>query len=105
MRVERQAKARRDLVECLVYLEMHAGHSVAEDFAKNMEESFSYLAQYPEAAPILPTTRASIRGLRYWPVKDFPKYTIFYLVRREAIVIVRIGHSAQNWWGILGIAS
>jgi toxin ParE1/3/4 len=105
MRIEKQAKARRDLVLCVTHLEIHARHSVAEDFADSLEESFAYLAEYPEAAPILPTTRARIAGLRHWPVKNFPKYRIFYMVQRDKIVIIRIGHSAQDWWGILGITS
>jgi len=42
-------------------------------------------------------------GLRKWRVRDFEKFLVFYFPRSDGVSIVRVLHSAQDWWERLGI--
>ena len=44
-----------------------------------------------------------LAGLRKWRVKDFEKFLTFYFPRSDGVSIVRVLHSAQDWWTLLGI--
>lgn len=103
MFIEKQIQAVLDLDEIADYLSELGGFSLAERFLEQTEAAFAQLSEYPEIGKPLPTTRAAITGLRRWAIEGFSNYLIFYLAQRDKIVIVRVGHSAQNWMKILGI--
>ena len=52
---------------------------------------------------VLTLLNPQLVGLRKWQVKDFEKFLIFYLPRSDGVSIVRVLHSAQDWWMRLGI--
>lgn len=95
--------ARRDLVEHYVYLAENAGEEIADRFLANAEARFTGLTEYPEMGVPLRLRQPELAGLRKWQVKDFEKFLIFYLARRDGVSIVRVLHAAQDWWGVLGI--
>lgn len=47
---------------------------------------------------------AAIDGLRRWPVKGFDEYWVYYLVRPEALTVIRVLHSKRDNDGILATA-
>ena len=95
--------ARRDLVEHYLYLAENAGEEIADRFLVNAEASFTGLKEYPEMGVPLSLRQPELAWLRKWQVKDFEKFLIFYLARRDGVSIVRVLHAAQDWWGVLGI--
>jgi toxin ParE1/3/4 len=44
-----------------------------------------------------------LAGMRKWRVKDFDNFLIFYQPRPDGVSIVRVLHSAQDWWHLLGL--
>ena len=101
--VFKRPAARRDLVAHYVYLAEHAGESVADRFLKQAEVSFAGLTENPEIGAQLHLQRPELANLRRWPVQDFEQFLVFYLPRRNGVSIVRVLHTAQDWWGLLGV--
>jgi len=44
-----------------------------------------------------------LAGVRKWRVKGFERFLIFYQTHLDAISIVRVLHTAQDWWRLLDI--
>lgn len=38
----------------------------------------------------------TLEGLRFRPVKDFEDILIFYLIRRDSVVVARVLHGKRN---------
>jgi toxin ParE1/3/4 len=102
-RVYKRPTARRDLIEHYVYLAENAGEETAERFFTQAERTFTDLAENREMGASLTLVDPQLAGLRKWRVKDFEKFLIFYFPRADGVSIVRVLHSAQDWWERLGI--
>lgn len=100
-RITKRAAARRDLVEHYVYLAENASESVAERFLGSAEASFQELLRQPLIGAPLPLTHPMLAGMRKWRIRDFDRFLIFYLPRVDGVSIIRVLHSAQDWWATL----
>lgn len=69
----------------------------ADRVVSAFEKQVALLANQPELGLLKP----KLRGLRLWPVTDFPNYLIFYRQREGRIEIVRILHGARDLPSIL----
>ncbi len=69
----------------------------ADRVVSAFEKQVTVLANQPELGLLKP----KLRGLRLWPVTDFPNYLIFYRQREGRIEIVRILHGARDLPSIL----
>jgi toxin ParE1/3/4 len=99
----RREAARRDLIEHYVYLAENAGPEIADRFLARVDDSFSDLMEHPEVGAPLALRRPELAGLRKWKIKGFDKFLIFCLPRPDGVLIVRVLHAAQDWWGLLGV--
>jgi plasmid stabilization system protein ParE len=52
----------------------------AERFLVALRASFRTLAQWPQIGPRQQSNRVELAGLRFWPVRRFTNYLIFYRV-------------------------
>jgi len=102
-RVLLRASARQDLTDHYVYLSEQAGTAVAERFLANVEASFQNLAERPDMATPLRPRSPELAGMRRWRVKGFERFLIFYQTYPDAVSIVRVLHTAQDWWRLLDI--
>ncbi|MEM6455115.1 MAG: type II toxin-antitoxin system RelE/ParE family toxin [Acidobacteriota bacterium] len=90
-------RARRDLIEQATYLAENASLEVADRFLESAERTVAQLVDTPRMGRVWEGARPETqRGLRVWRVSDFPKVLIFYRLESDAIVVVRILHSAQD---------
>ncbi len=103
MQIKKNRKAILDIDGDYDYLVEIGGFHLAERFISSLEETFSHLRAHPKVGEPLPTTQKSLIGLRHCVVINFPKYLIFYIPRRDAVAIMRVGHEARNWWRILSL--
>jgi toxin ParE1/3/4 len=103
--VTKRATAKRDLVEHFVYLAENVSVDVADRFLANAEASFNVLSQQPLMGAPLTVLHPDLTGMRKWRVTDFDNFLIFYLPRPDGVSIVRVLHSAQDWWKSLGLES
>jgi toxin ParE1/3/4 len=99
----KHAAAKRDLVEHFVYLAENASLDVADRFLIQAAESFSNLANHPALGVELVLPASELAGMRKWQVKDFENFLICYRPRPHGDSILRVLHSAQDWWGVLGL--
>jgi toxin ParE1/3/4 len=96
-----KATAKRDLIEYFVYLAENASVDIADRFLVNAEASFRALSQQPLMGSPLTLRHPDLTGMRKWRVIDFDNFLIFYVPRPDGVSIVRILHSAQDWWTLL----
>jgi len=47
------------------------------------------------------TQNLALAGVRKWRVKSFDRHLIFYLPLEGGVRIIRILHTAQDWWNLL----
>jgi len=103
-RIERSAAARADLISHFVYLAQEAGETIADRFLDRAQESFGLLAEQAQIGPVVPTQIPTLVGVRKWRVRGFDRFLIFYIPIEGGVRIIRILHSAQDWWGLLDLA-
>lgn len=99
--VKTRAAAQRDLIEHFVYLAENASVDIADRFLINAETSFNDLARQPLIGSPLTMRHQDLAGMRKWRVLGFDKFLIFYLPIPDGVSIVRVLHSAQDWWNLL----
>lgn len=100
-RVERSTAARADLIGHFVYLAQEAGETVGDRFLDRTQESFGLLGENPQIGPAVPTQNPALAGVRKWRVKDFDRFLIFYVPIEGGVRIIRVLHTAQDWWRLL----
>jgi toxin ParE1/3/4 len=103
--VSKRAAAQHDLVEHFVYLAENASLGVADRFLANAEASFNALGQQPSMGAPVNLRHPDLTSMRKWRVKDFDNFLIFHIPRPDGVAIVRVLHSAQDWWKLLGLES
>lgn len=99
-----RAAARTDLIDHFIYLAENAGPDIADRFLANSQASFDELAIQPLVGSPVPLRHPHLTGIRKWRVIDFDKFLIFYMPRPAGVSIIRVLHSAQDWWSLLGVA-
>lgn len=99
--VEIQPTARRDINTYVLWLREEADAEVAERFARAAIATFGKLAETPMMAPAIETRNPQLIGLRKWKVDGFPRMLIFYRPVGRVVQVVRVLHSAQDWWSLL----
>ena len=90
MRARYTDPATDDLAQAVSYFLEHAP-SVAADFADSIDRAVAQLADNPYLAQ--ETARA---GIRRWYINRF-RYSIFYTIEGEEVVILHVWHAARRW--------
>ncbi len=103
-RVERSAAARADLISHFVYLADAASEAIGDRFLDRALESFDLLAGQPQIGPVATSQIPALASVRKWRVKNFERYLIFYIPIEGGVRIIRILHTAQDWWRLLDLA-
>lgn len=93
-------RADNDLEQFFFYI-AEDDPSIASLFLDKIEETQTLIAQFPKLGSIFKTKIPELVGIRWFPVKDFPKHLIFYIEDGTQVVIVRILHKAQDILKIL----
>jgi toxin ParE1/3/4 len=93
----RGEEALRDLADIHLLIALD-NPDAAERFLTAAQLSFRALARWPEIGPRYRSNRHELAGLRFWPVRRFPNYLIFYRVTTapRRLHIVRILHGARD---------
>ena len=60
------------------------------------------LVDMPGMGPAKPLKNPRLRGLRFWPIKGFRNYLIFYKPTENGIEVVRLLHGARDIERVLG---
>jgi toxin ParE1/3/4 len=95
-RVVRKPRARRDLLEHLVYIGENASVEDAERFLSAAEATFEHLAKRPAIGVRRDYHKPALAGLRMWPISGFDKYLVFYRPTEQGIDVIRVLHGARD---------
>lgn len=87
--------AENDLVNIWVYIARD--NPVAADRTyQAAEKTFEAIAAMPGIGTAYWTARTKLQGLRFFPVKNFQNYVIYYREISEGIEIVRVLHARMD---------
>ncbi len=94
-------QADKDLDQYFLYI-VEDDLVVADLFLDQVEETHILLANFPKLGSVFKTEIPELVGIRWFPVKDFPKHLIFYIEDDTQVSIVRVLHRAQDILKVLG---
>jgi toxin ParE1/3/4 len=97
LKIIRAEEAIRDMADIHLFIAVE-NPAAAERFLAALKLSFRTLAQWPEIGPRYQSNRAGLAGMRFWPVRRFANYLIFYRVTAapRRLHIVRVLHGARD---------
>jgi toxin ParE1/3/4 len=89
--------ARTDIREQIeYYLELNLPR-VADRFQLAVSGSISAVMKHPSAgSPRRRYHNPALGGLRAWPVKGFDQFRIYYLIREDTVMVVRVLHDKRD---------
>ncbi|MCY3557391.1 MAG: type II toxin-antitoxin system RelE/ParE family toxin [Chloroflexi bacterium] len=87
--------ARQDFISIVDFYTAEASFDVARSFRNALRAEFDHIGQFPASGSTRYGPTVDVRGLRSWPVRDFP-YLVFYAERGDRIDIHRILHTARD---------
>jgi len=65
-------------------------------FVKTVEAPVEELLRTPHMGAPRELRNPSLKGLRFWPVKEFDEFLIFYVVEGETVRVIRILHGKRD---------
>ena len=99
--VKRRPQVASDLIECAEYFSEDS-LDTALRFLDAAESTFVFVSQNPEIGALCKFESSQAEKVRFWPIKGFEKYLMFYQPLSNGIEIVRILHGARDLEVILG---
>jgi toxin ParE1/3/4 len=99
-RVVRSLLARRDVAQEALYLGRDDPDRM-ERFFQGIEETCERLARAADAGSPFEYAPESMPGMRFVPVKHFPKHLVFYRIAGDEVRIHRVLHSARDLSSLL----
>jgi toxin ParE1/3/4 len=91
-----------------VDLDEHADYIAERDpkaarrFQSAAKDAFQLLAEMPEVGSVFELPRRPVTGLRYWTIRDFRNYVIFYRPSSDGIEVIRVLYGAQDSEAVFG---
>jgi toxin ParE1/3/4 len=97
LKIVRAEEALNDIADIHLFIAVE-NPEAAERFLTALRLSFRTLAQWPEIGPRYQSNRNELSSLRFWPVRRFTNYLIFYRATGGArrLHIVRVLHGARD---------
>ena len=74
---------------------------VARRFRSSVESSIKLALSRPESGAPKLVRNLALSGLRSWPVKGFGEFRIYYLLRPNTFIVVRVLHGKRDIGAIL----
>jgi toxin ParE1/3/4 len=93
--------AQEDIVRQFRYYLLAGAEKTATNFLDAVEESIDAICRLPHIGAPKILKNPTLAGLRSWGVKGFEDILIFYVVRPDALRVVRILHGRRDLKRIL----
>jgi toxin ParE1/3/4 len=87
--------AEDDLINIWVYIARDNPEAAGRTYSA-AEETFKTLAAMPEIGTVYWTKRSKLKGLRFFPVKQFHNYVIYYREITDGVEIIRVLHTRME---------
>jgi toxin ParE1/3/4 len=90
-------RARDDIVrQYRWYLVEQDAADAAFRFLDAVDESVEQLLRMPNVGAPIQLKNPALEGLRFWPVKEFEEFLIFYLVHGDTLRVIRVLHGKRD---------
>ncbi len=99
-KIDRRRIARESIIEYAVYISSNSPEAGSR-FLNSVENTLKALLSMPEMAKEGDFHEQNLKGIRVFPVKDFPNHLIFYRVTEEGIEVVDVIHGSRDLEKIL----
>lgn len=98
MKINKSAAALLDIIETAEYIAQDNMDAAAR-FVDSVDESLKLLVKSPDIGVIRKVGKAP--EMRMWAVKGFPNSLLFYRTTATEINLIRVIHSARDFYRIL----
>lgn len=98
--VHRSPAVAVDLIEAADYL-VQDSLETALRFLDAAESTFAFVAKNPEIGALCKFQAVQAQSVRFWPIKGFEKYLMFYAASKDGIDVVRVIHGARDLASVL----
>jgi toxin ParE1/3/4 len=88
-------QAQFDIIELAEFLDRQSPR-LADRFLCECEATFELLLTSPGIGGLYPTSVPRHRGIRAFPLREFPNHVVFYFSKELGIEIVRVLHGARD---------
>lgn len=88
-------KATEDILGIVEYLAAE-NPKAAQAFREDLEHACAVLAEMPGIGMLRSFNHPQLSDVRWWPLKRFEKYLVFYRVHEDALHIIRLVHDARD---------
>lgn len=85
-----------DILEQAAWYEQKSGLKLARSWEQAVTSVLLRIAATPAAGAPCTFTSAELTGVRRVPVPHFPKHLVFYRLRDQKLIILRIVHGARD---------
>jgi toxin ParE1/3/4 len=92
---EKTPESRFDLIRHFYFIG-HDNPRAAERFLDVAEDAFNKLAEMPGLGPEWGFKSPKLKDVRFWPIRRFRNYLIFYRRTATGINVIRVIHGAQD---------
>lgn len=97
MRVRILPRADRDIDDVVLYFVKQPSPRTAQRFLEAVDKTLQVLAQNPLVASAWDSPNPALHETRFWSVKGFPKYIVFFRICHGHVVeVMRVLHSARD---------
>jgi plasmid stabilization system protein ParE len=90
MNLSIRAVAEQDIIGQVGCFVQQGTTPMARRFYAGVLDSIDAMLVMPEAGAPLMACHPALGGVRTWPVRGFDAFSVFYLVRPEALMVVRV---------------
>ena len=84
--------AEDDLINLWVYI-ARDNPAAADRVLRSAEKTFEAIADMPGIGTVYRSKRTKLHGLRFFPLKKYPNYVVYYRKIENGIEIVRVLHA------------
>jgi toxin ParE1/3/4 len=92
----KRPEAERDIEEITLWV-AQGGWAVAERFIAAVDQACALLADMPQLGPSCEFENPAAADVRFWPMRRFENYLLFYRPTDNGIEVLRIIHGARNY--------
>ena len=90
-------RAREDILrQFRWYLVEQDAPDAALRFVDAVDESVEQLLRMPNMGAPRKLKNPALKGLRFWPVKDFDEFLIFYVAQADTLRVIRVLHGKRD---------
>ena len=93
--VLKKPAAESHLIDIWLYI-AEDNPAAADGVLDSIEETCKLLIRNPEIGKVFKSYKVKLKDIRYFPVKSFPKYIVYYKTFESGIEVIRVLHAAMR---------